>query len=179
MKRIILISIILLWGDSLIAQPEGFWDKFDRIYKTVYVTAGDSNLFHMPVKFESSITITTIPIEPPTSFSIQIAIPIDQIEKKSSPRHDLKAKITQLLPIALAMYIFRDELTEFSNRHDKISHALLSFGLAQYFGLKFAIGFMLSVELTQADDFGISGRYKDTAGDLVANSVGLLLSWRF
>ncbi len=147
MKRIILISIILLWGDSLMAQH---WNA-----------AGDSVLLTLPVEFKTATTI------------------LHQPQKIVQPRQDLKAKITQLLPIALAMYIFRDELTEFSNKHDKIAHGALAFGLAHYFGTRFAIGFMLSVELTQADDFGISGRYKDTAGDLAANTAGLLLAWKW
>jgi len=121
---------------------------------------GDSLIITLPVKFDFP------------------SIQIHQPQIKASQTRSLQATITELLPIALAMYMWRDDLTAFSNKHDKISHGVLAYGLSRYFGFKFAAGFMLSIELTQIDIFKLEGRYKDTAGDMLANSVGMLLAWK-
>lgn len=100
-------------------------------------------------------------------------------QPKASQRRHLKSQIADLVVIGAGMYIFRDQLTEFSNKHDKIAHGVLAFGLTKYFGWRFAAGFMLSIEATQGDIFGLRGRYKDTAVDLLANGFGIFLAIKF
>ncbi len=88
----------------------------------------------------------------------------------------IKTKVSELIVIGTAMYIFKDQLTNFSNKHDKLAHLFLSYGLTKYFGPKFAIGFMLSIELTQIDILGIKNRYKDTALDLLFDGIGITIT---
>lgn len=156
MKRIILIALIFLAGNSLKGQE----------IDTTGLTA---------IKLTLNNVVFIGPGDRMELFPIQS----NQPQIKAPQVRNLKTQIGQLVPIALAMFIWRDELTEFSNRHDKIAHGALAFGLSHYFGPRFAIGFMLSVELTQGDAFGFSGRYKDTAGDLLANGAGIFLAWKF
>lgn len=152
MKRFILIMAILLAGSSLKAQEIDTTGLFE-----IKLTLDGINYIGIDCRVEFLPT---------------------QLIKVQQARH-LKTKITQLVPIALAMYIWRDELQTFSNKHDKISHGALAFALSHYFGPRFAIGFMLSIELTQIDILKLNGRYKDTAGDLAANGAGIFLAWRF
>ncbi len=88
----------------------------------------------------------------------------------------IKTKIVDLAVIGTCMYVFKDQLTNFSIKHDKLAHLALSLFITEYFGPKFAIGFMLSIELTQVDIFGIKNRYKDTALDLTYDSIGIFIS---
>ena len=68
-----------------------------------------------------------------------------------------------------------NSLKAFSNRHDKLSHLVLAFAIT-FIGVKFAVGFVLSIELTQIDVLGIAGRIPDTLGDLVADGAGIGLA---
>lgn len=155
MKKLILIAAIFFCASSLKAQE----------IDTTYV------IHYCKVEF---MTIATDYGD--NGFFIVESIPIKHwfIEQpKTSPQRDLKAQIGELIAIGTAMYIWRDELTDFSNRHDKICHGALAFGLTRYFGVKFAVGFMLSIEATQIDIFGINGRYTDTAEDLVCDLAAI------
>ncbi len=104
-----------------------------------------------------------------TTSQAQMKVPVDSTKS-------IKTKIVDLAVIGTCMYVFRDQLTNFSNKHDKLAHLALSLFITEYFGTKFAIGFMLSIELTQADIFGIKNRYKDTALDLTYDSIGIFIA---
>ena len=56
-------------------------------------------------------------------------------------------------------------------KHDKFGHFLLAWLLC-YFDIYFAVGFMLAIEATQIDIFGIKGRWKDTMFDVVFDVLG-------
>jgi hypothetical protein len=65
-------------------------------------------------------------------------------------------------------------LKQWSIRHDKGAHGLLSFLLC-LLGIKFAVGFMLAIECTQIDIYGIKARWRDTLFDLVADAIGIAI----
>ena len=106
-----------------------------------------------------------------------------QYKQKSSQRRDLKTRIKEiphlkvkvigLAIIGTWMYCFRDDLQAWSRDNDKAAHLFLSYGLSKFFGWKFALGFMLSIEATQSDIFGTEGRYEDTIEDLFVDFVGI------
>jgi hypothetical protein len=102
-----------------------------------------------------------------------------QIKEKAPPRLSFRDKIGILTVVGATAYIFRDDLCKWSNRNDKASHLFLSYGMSELFGWKFAAGFMLAIEATQIDIFGISGRYEDTAADLFLDGIGITVGWRF
>ncbi len=68
-------------------------------------------------------------------------------------------------------------------KYDKLAHLLLSFflvfifhGLGLIWGVfnfAHAITFMICIELTQIDAFGIKGRIQDTLLDLLMDGVGI------
>ena len=91
----------------------------------------------------------------------------------------LKEKAIALTVIGAGMYIFRNDLRQFSIEHDKLAHVFLSYGLTKFFGWKFALGFMLSIEATQADIFGTEGRYKDTTADLFCDVIAIGVAIKF
>lgn len=65
-------------------------------------------------------------------------------------------------------------LKQWSVRHDKAAHGLLSFLLC-LLNIKFTIGFMIAIECTQIDIYGIKARWRDTLFDLVADAVGIAI----
>lgn len=64
------------------------------------------------------------------------------------------------------------KLKQWSMKYDKLAHFTLSLILC-FIGLQFAIGFMLAIEFTQIDMYGIKYRWRDTLFDLVADAVGI------
>lgn len=153
MKRLILIIIILFTGTSLMAQPVPYQPEWISITK-------DSLIYRLPA-------------------IVDLGTQEHHFKQKSSPRQYLKSRITYLMPIGLIMYMFRDDLQEWSINNDKLAHLFLSYGMGKIFGWKFALGFMLAVEATQIDVFGISGRYEDTAADLFMDGCGIGFSLKF
>ncbi len=105
MKRLFLIIAILLCANSLKSQTSEY--KSFVLNNLDYDTAKDSIIVTSPL-FKGTVIIYPFIIqpEPPTHFEIILEIPIDQIKKKSSPRRDLKAQISQLIAITLVMCLF-------------------------------------------------------------------------
>ena len=153
MKKLLTILIIFLTFSSLKSQPVPYNPEWITVTK-------DCLIFKLPVNFN-------------------IVMPHAIPEKKSSQWQDLKARIPYLIPIATAMFIFRDDLQEWSIKNDKLAHLFLSYGIAKICGWRFAAGFMIAIELTQIDVFGISGRYGDTAADLFMDGCGILFTLKF
>ena len=68
-------------------------------------------------------------------------------------------------------------------KYDKLAHFLLAFFLVfifyglhslwNMFNYAHAITFMVCIELTQIDAFGIKGRIKDTLLDLLVDALGI------
>ena len=67
-------------------------------------------------------------------------------------------------------------LRNWSVKNDKFAHFLLSFFLTLILGWKFSSGFLIAIECTQADIFGIKDRITDTIFDLTFDFLGLILA---
>jgi len=157
MKKAILITLIFLAASSLKSQSVPYNPEWITVTK-------DCLIFNLPVNFD-------------------IVMPHGIPEKKSPQWGDLKVRIkeiphlkTKIVSLALIGawgYAFRHDLKRFSVKNDKLCHLVLSYGLSKYFGWKFALGFMLSIEATQSDIFGTEGRYEDTIEDLFVDFVGI------
>lgn len=165
MKRIILILTLILWAGSLTAQLKGVIKLDSRDSIKTYSYGWTS-----PTKDSIIYSFPDI---------IDLGLQYNQVKKKSSLRQDLKARIPYLIPIGLLMFMFRDDLQEWSIKNDKLAHLFLSYGISKLCGWRFAAGFMLAIELTQIDVFGIPGRYGDTAADLFMDGCGILFSFKF
>lgn len=183
MKKFILIILIFCVASSLKSQAIG---PNAKLFVIKNITGDTLMLPSSKMPFpgpRETITVSTIIIEPPTSFKMQIAIPIDSLKQKSSQWQDLKSqikeiphlkvKIVGLVLIGTWMYCFRDDLQAWSKDNDKAAHLFLSYGLSKFFGWKFALGFMLSIEATQSDIFGTEGRYQDTFEDVFIDIIGI------
>jgi hypothetical protein len=158
MKRLILIIPILLVASSLKSQT----------------FRNDSTIFNMPAKFGQITTLTL-----PDTLKTEKPSLISKTYTKALQIPHIKLKAISLAVIGIWGYVFREDLRKWSIEHDKEAHVLLSIGLTKFFGWKFAAGFMLSIEATQADIFGTEGRYEDTAEDIFMDSWGIAFALQF
>ena len=102
---------------------------------------------------------------------------IDSLASKNKSRTVLKAAAA--VGIAALSWKYQDELREFDTKHDRIAHVVLGYSMTKLLGWKFASGFLFAIELTQIDIYGIEGRERDTALDLMSGGVGIGFAIKF
>jgi len=73
------------------------------------------------------------------------------------------------------------KIKKLSDKYDYVAHFLLAlfvflvvFLIKSASALPFTTGFMLAIELTQIDIFGIKGRIIDTIKDIIFDALGII-----
>jgi hypothetical protein len=94
------------------------------------------------------------------------------IEKKQ--KMELKHKLVGLAVLATTMYMFRDDLNEFSFKHNKIAYGSMIFGISEIFGWKIALGFLIGREVTQLETW--PELLGDSVTDAIAGLIGIGVS---
>lgn len=105
-----------------------------------------------------------------------LAEPSDQWKQSLEKRQglELKQKIVGGVMLGAVLYLFREDLEEFSFRQNKIAYASMIFGISEIFGWKIALGFLIGREVTQLETW--PELLGDSATDLLAGLVGIGIS---
>jgi hypothetical protein len=104
------------------------------------------------------------------------ASPSDQWKQnvQQKQKTELKHKLVGLAILATTMYMFREDLHEFSFKQNKVAYGSLIFGISEIFGWKIALGFMLGREITQLETW--PELLGDSITDILAGGLGIIVS---
>ncbi len=104
------------------------------------------------------------------------ASPSDQWKQsvQQKQKMELKHKIIGAVMLGTALYMFRDDLENFSFKQNKIAYASMIFGISEIFGWKIALGFLVGREVTQLETW--PELLGDSITDALAGLIGIGVS---
>jgi hypothetical protein len=94
------------------------------------------------------------------------------VEQKE--KMELKHKVVGAILLIGTMYTLREDLTEFSFKHNKVAYFALMYSVSEIFGWKVAIGAMLGREITQLETW--PELLGDSVTDVLAGGLGIFIS---
>lgn len=102
------------------------------------------------------------------------ASPSDQWKQSVVKEIELKHKVIGALMLGTALYMFKDDLENFSFKQNKVAYGAMLFGISEIFGWKLAVGFMLGREITQLETW--PELLGDSITDVLAGGLGIIIS---
>lgn len=99
------------------------------------------------------------------------------VEWKQSVQTELKHKIIGAVILGTALYMFREDLEDFSFKQNKVAYGAMLFGISEIFGWKLAVGFILGREITQLETWPelLSDSITDTLAGLIGIGISIKL----
>lgn len=102
------------------------------------------------------------------------ASPSDQWKQSVEKKMNLKQKIVGGAILGAVLYMFKDDLEDFSFKQNKVAYGAMLFGISEIFGWKIALGFMLGREITQLETW--PELLQDSITDTLAGLIGIGIS---